>query len=64
MQDFLDLYKPENDYLLLSGDPVIIGMSIHAAFSRSDTIQVLKFEKRLKMYTDIELRNPLKNVEI
>jgi len=61
IQDFLDIYDPKNDYLLLSGDPVIIGMVIHAAFSRGNVIQILKYEKRVRAYADLELKDPLKD---
>lgn len=62
IEDFLEVYNAGTDYLLLSGDPVIIGIVIHAAFTTSDSVQILKYEKRLRAYTDIEIKDPISEI--
>lgn len=51
-------YNPLTDYILLCGDPIAIGVSIHTALTLAKEhgkIQVLKFDKTIGRYSDIEI---------
>ena len=48
-------YDPSNDYVLLSGDPIVISLVIHNMLNEYGVITVLKWSGQDKMYIPISL---------
>lgn len=48
-------YDSKKDYVLLSGDPVIISLTVHAVLSVSKSIRILKWDSQDKVYIPITL---------
>lgn len=55
-------FNPDEDYLLLCGDPIIIGLTVHSILSEYGRLTLLKWQNQDKMYTPILLNHqPLAN---
>ena len=46
------------DYLLLIGDPILIGLTCAIAFMRNDSVKVLKWDAQTRTYVPITLVSP------
>ena len=62
IRKFVSTFNPEVDYVLLSGDPVVIGLVINAAFSISGSVQVLKWSSQDRMYVPMTLEETQEGV--
>lgn len=46
----------DDDYLILSGDPVAIGLCVHlAAAANAGRVQILKWDRQEKLYYEVAL---------
>ena len=45
----------EQDYFLAVGDPIIIAMCASVILRRQKTLKMLKWDRRLKIYTSLEV---------
>lgn len=50
-------FDPDNDYVLLSGDPVVIALVLNAVLTEYGYVRVLKWQSQDKMYVPITLSN-------
>ena len=48
-------FNPETDYLLFTGDPVIIALCVHALLAIHGSVNVLKWQNQDKIYNSIKL---------
>lgn len=48
-------FNPEQDYLIMTGDPIIIGLTIHYILKEHGYLTVLKWDKQDAMYTPIKI---------
>ena len=48
-------FNPETDYLLFTGDPVIIALCVHALLDIHGSVNVLKWQNQDKIYNSIKL---------
>lgn len=55
IKNIAEQYDPKNDYILLSGDPIIISLTVHAVLSAKKTIRILKWDSQDKIYIPITL---------
>ncbi len=54
IRDALKDFSAE-DYLLLIGDPILIGLTTSLALDRSDSIKVLKWDAQTRTYVPVTL---------
>ena len=55
IHEIANVYKPNEDYLLLSGDPIVISLVIFELLTVHGSISVLKWQSRDRVYTPIRL---------
>jgi len=55
IRDMVANYDNSRDYILLSGDPIVIALVVHAALSRHESIRVLKWDAQERIYIPITL---------
>ena len=52
----LDDFNAKTDHLLLTGDPVLIGLAMYFALQKSCTIRCLKWDKQTSQYIPITIK--------
>ena len=57
IQAFMKDFDPDNDYLLLTGGPVLLGYAFHLAISKKGYITVLQWDGMKQAYLPIQF-NP------
>ena len=55
MRDKLKYFNPSQDYLVLVGDPVNIGLCTHEVLKRGKGVMLLKYDRQTKNYIPIKL---------
>ena len=50
-------YDTKKDFVLMSGDPIIIALTIHAMLSEHSTINILKWSSQDKVYQPITIED-------
>lgn len=55
LEHWLSPYNPTRDFLLLTGDPVLIGVACAILGKRWDQLSLLKWDRQSKDYTPITL---------
>ena len=55
MVDKLKYFNPSQDYLVLVGDPVNIGLCTHEVLKRGKGVVLLKYDRQTKNYIPIKL---------
>jgi len=53
VKDGLSDFDPDKDFLLLSGDPILMAFSFHLAFSKAKYVKLLKWDKVAGQYFEI-----------
>ncbi len=56
--DRFEGFNPAEDYLLIVGDPIFIGLAVAMGIAidpNADTLKVLRYDKSLGRYLDIEV---------
>lgn len=48
----MEEFDPENDWLILTGNPMIMGYSFHLALSKADSIKCLQWDRRSAEYRE------------
>lgn len=53
----LEAFKPDDDYLLLSGNPVMIGYAMHLCLSKPEGyVKVLQWDRHYNEYKEIHFK--------
>jgi hypothetical protein len=52
----IEKFNPERDFLLLSGDPILMGFVFHLAFKKAGYIKLLKWDKIASKYFEIHFK--------
>lgn len=47
------LFNPEEDYLLLTGNPLVIGYCVHELMKKSPELRVLRYSRNDRRYTEM-----------
>ncbi len=55
IKDKLKYFNPTQDYLVLVGDPVNIGLCTHEVLKRGKGVMLLKYDRQTKNYIPIKL---------
>lgn len=55
MRDKLKYFNPAQDYLVLVGDPVNIGLCVHEVLKKGKGVVLLKYDRQTKNYIPIKL---------
>lgn len=53
----IESFNPDEDYVLLSGDPVVIALVLHEALTEYGYVRILKWQSQDRMYIPITLSN-------
>jgi len=60
IREKLKYFNAEKDYLVLVGDPINIGLSMHGVLKKGGGVNVLKWDRQTKGYMPIKLDIDLK----
>lgn len=55
MRDKLKYFNPAQDYLVLVGDPINIGLCVHEVLSKEKGVMLLKYDRQTKAYIPVKI---------
>lgn len=49
-------FDPDRDYLLLSGDPILIAFTFHLAIKQKGYVKLLKWDRNMSQYFEVHFK--------